>query len=187
MVESGGIFMELGDKIKRMRVKRNLTQEELAGRCDLSKSFISQLERDKVSPSITTLIDILDCLGSNLQDFFNTKETERVVFTNDDIFERTNEELGHTIDWLIPNAQKNEMEPILLRLETNGTSEVYSPSECEFFGFVLSGSVILHLGNKKNKVKSGESFYYKANEEHYLQNVNKTAARILWVSSPPIF
>jgi len=179
--------MELGEKIKRMRVKMNLTQEELAGRTDLSKGFISQLERDKVSPSIATLVDILDCLGSNLQDFFNTVENERVVFTADDIFERVDEELGHTIDWLIPNAQKNEMEPILVRLEPGGTSQVHQPSEGEFFGFVLVGGILLHLGNKKNRVKSGESFYYKANAEHYIQNVTKSAARILWVSCPPTF
>ena len=179
--------MELGGKIKQMRVKMNLTQEELAGRCDLSKGFISQLERDKVSPSIATLLDILECLGSNLKDFFNSDENERVVFTRDDIFERSKEELGHIIYWLIPNAQKNEMEPILLRLSPGGKSEVYPPYEGEVFGYVLSGSITLYLGNVKNKVKKGESFYYKANDPHYVCNNTKSEASLLWVSSPPSF
>ncbi|MCL2702732.1 MAG: XRE family transcriptional regulator [Defluviitaleaceae bacterium] len=179
--------MELGGKIKQLRIKMNLTQEELAGRCDLSKGFISQLERDKVSPSIATLMDILDCLGSNLKDFFNSDENERVVFTRDDIFERNNAILGHTIDWLIPNAQKNEMEPILLRLDPGGKSEIYPPYESEVFGYVLSGSITLHLGKAKNKVRKGESFYYKANDPHYVQNNAKTEAVLLWVSSPPSF
>ena len=179
--------MELGGRIKQMRVKMNLTQEELANRCDLSKGFISQLERDKVSPSIATLVDILECLGSTLNDFFNRNENERVVFTKDDIFERHNEELGHMIDWLIPNAQKNEMEPILLRLSPCGKSEVYPPYEGEVFGYILSGSVTLNLGKEKNRVKKGESFYYKANDPHYIQNGAKSPAAVLWVSSPPSF
>jgi len=179
--------MELGGKIKQMRIKMNLTQEELAGRCDLSKGFISQLERDKVSPSIATLVDILDCLGSNLKDFFNNSENERVVFTRDDIFEQENEELGYGIDWLIPNAQKNEMEPILLRIKPGGRSEEYPPYEGEVFGYVMNGGVTLYLGKTKNKVKKGESFYYKANDQHYILNSGKVEAVVLWVSSPPIF
>ena len=48
--------MQIGDKIKRMRIEKGLTQEELANRCELSKGFISQVENDLTSPSIATLI-----------------------------------------------------------------------------------------------------------------------------------
>ena len=47
--------MEIGEKIRRLRILNNLTQEELADRAELSKGFISQLERDLTSPSILTL------------------------------------------------------------------------------------------------------------------------------------
>ena len=59
-------MMSIGDKIKRLRLRLNLTQEELADRTELSKGFISQLERDLTSPSIATLMDILEALGTNL-------------------------------------------------------------------------------------------------------------------------
>ena len=62
--------MNIGKKIKRLRQEKFLTQDELAMRCELSKGFISQVERDLTSPSITTLIDILEGLGTNLRDFF---------------------------------------------------------------------------------------------------------------------
>ena len=61
--------MKLGNKLRRLRQKRNLTQEELADRCELSKGFISQVERDLTSPSITTLADILESLGTDLKSF----------------------------------------------------------------------------------------------------------------------
>lgn len=179
--------MEFGDKIKQMRIKMNLTQEELANRCDLSKGFISQVERDLTSPSIATLVDILSCLGTNLKDFFNSTENEKIVFSKDDIFLSQNEELGSVISWLIPNAQKNEMEPILIRLSPGGLSETYPPSEGEIFGYVLSGSVVLNIGDKKNRVRKGEGFYYMANEPHFLQNITKNEASVIWVSSPPSF
>ena len=56
--------MEIGSKIKALRIVNGLTQEELADRAELSKGFISQLERDLTSPSIATLSDILQCLRS---------------------------------------------------------------------------------------------------------------------------
>ena len=58
------------EKIKELRVMTGLTQEELADRSELSKGFISQVERNLTSPSIATLTDILQCLGTNLQEFF---------------------------------------------------------------------------------------------------------------------
>ena len=55
-------MLEIGEKIKRRRVSLGLTQEELAARVELSKGFISQVERDLTSPSIATLTDILEAL-----------------------------------------------------------------------------------------------------------------------------
>ena len=66
--------MILGEKIRDLRLSCNLTQEELGDRCELTKGYISQLENDLTSPSITTLIDILSALGTNLKEFFNEDE-----------------------------------------------------------------------------------------------------------------
>ncbi|MCG4775156.1 helix-turn-helix domain-containing protein, partial [Lawsonibacter sp. DFI.5.51] len=68
--------MDIGEKIKRLRIEKQLTQEELANRCELSKGFISQLENNLTSPSIATLIDILEILGTNLKEFFNEMDNE---------------------------------------------------------------------------------------------------------------
>ncbi|MBQ2412930.1 MAG: helix-turn-helix transcriptional regulator [Anaerotignum sp.] len=70
--------MEIGQKIKRLRLQRGLTQEELADRCELSKGFISLLERDLTSPALSTLVDILECLGTDLPAFFNDHGDEKI-------------------------------------------------------------------------------------------------------------
>lgn len=69
--------MNIGEKIKRLRKKNGLTQEELADRCELTKGFISQIERDLTSPSIATLVDILESLGTNLQEFLMRTQRKR--------------------------------------------------------------------------------------------------------------
>ena len=179
--------MEIGDKIRRLRVQKQLTQEELANRCELSKGFISQVENDLTSPSIATLMDILEILGTNLTEFFSEKEEERVTFKYEDMFETENEDLKYKLMWLVPNAQKNEMEPIMITLDPNGKYIEEEPHEGEEFGFVLSGTIYLHLGDRRYKVKKGESFYYSAKENHYISNAGKNSAKVIWISTPPSF
>lgn len=179
--------MNIGDKIKRLRIKNSLTQEELADRSELTKGFISQLERDLTSPSIATLVDILEGLGTNLKDFFNETIDEKIVFSKEDVFETDNEEFKYNLKWIIPNAQKNIMEPILVELDQDGRTKEDFPHEGEEFGYVISGNIYIHLGNEKLKVKKEESFYFKANSNHYISNAGKAKARIIWVSTPPSF
>ena len=178
--------MELGEKIKELRNKQGLTQEELADRAELSKGFISQLERDMTSPSIATLEDLLQCLGTTLGEFFmEEQEEEQIVFTEEDFFVKKDEEYKNQIKWIIPNAQKNCMEPIHLILEKGGETCLDNPHEGEEFGYVLQGAVSIHLGNKTYKAKKGESFYYTADKTHFLSS--KNGATLIWVSSPPSF
>ena len=75
-----GFFMEIGKKIRELRMRKGLTQEELANRSELSKGFISQLENDVTSPSIATLVDVLTCLGTDLKTFFGEERTIRLSF-----------------------------------------------------------------------------------------------------------
>lgn len=179
--------MKIGNKIKELRIQKGLTQEELADRCELSKGFISQLERDLTSPSIATLIDILQCLGTDLREFFNDSPEEQIAFKETDYFEKIDETLKNKIEWIIPNAQKNMMEPIRLTLSPGGSTYPDNPHEGEEFGYVMTGSIVLILGKRSIKVKKGESFYFTANTTHYIKASEKTGASLIWVSSPPSF
>lgn len=180
--------MEIGSRLKELRIQKGLTQEELADRSELSKGFISQLERDLTSPSIATLVDILQCLGTDLQDFFTEEsKEEQIVFHGTDYFEKVDDALGNTIEWIIPNAQKNIMEPIRLTLKPGGSTYPDNPHEGEEFGYVLSGSITIIIGKRKVRAKKGESFYFVPNSTHYITASTKTGAVILWVSSPPSF
>lgn len=177
--------MDIGNKLKELRVLKGLTQEELADRSELSKGFISQLERNLTSPSITTLMDILQCLGTSIGEFFNEAPDEQIVFGKQDYFVKEDTEYKNEIKWIIPNAQKNTIEPIYLTLQAGGSTCPDTPHEGEEFGYVLQGDVSIHLGNKTYKAKKGESFYYTADKTHFLSS--KNGATLIWVSSPPSF
>ena len=177
--------MDIGNKLKELRVLKGLTQEELADRSELSKGFISQLERNLTTPSITTLMDILQCLGTSIGEFFNEAPDEQIVFGKQDYFVKVDTEYKNEIKWIIPNAQKNTMEPIYLTLEAGGSTCPDTPHEGEEFGYILQGTVSIHLGNKTYKAKKGESFYYTADKTHFLSS--KSGAVLIWVSSPPSF
>ena len=180
-------MIDIGGKIKRRRIKLGLTQEELAARTELSKGFISQLERNLTSPSTATLGDILEALGTNLSDFFSEQTEEKVVFGADDVFVKEDAEAGHAIHWLIPNAQKNSLEPILVALVPGGRTWEDDPHEGEEFGYVLSSRVVLRLGERSFRVRRGSSFCFKPSSVHFIENPGKTEARVLWVSTPPSF
>ena len=154
--------MDIGKKIKELRVAKGLTQEELADRSELSKGFISQLERDLTSPSIATLMDILQCLGTTVSEFFQEEPEDQIVFRDEDYFEKIDSELG-------------------------GLTYRDLPHEGEEFGYVLKGSIKIHIGHKSYTAKKGESFYFTPHSEHYIEAFGTSGAVILWVSTPPNF
>lgn len=177
--------MEIGNKIKLLRLQCSLTQEELADRCDLTKGYISQLENDLTSPSIITLKDILSALGSSLKQFFSEDADEKVVYNETDFIAKTTNEMKFT--WLVPDSQKNMMEPCIIHLKTGKETTQDLPHEGEEFGFVLDGDIRLHLGNKNYNIEKGNAFYYKCDRIHYLENTGKKPAKIIWISTPPNF
>ena len=180
-------MIDIGESIRRRRLKLGLTQEELAARTELSKGFISQLERNLTSPSIATLMDILEVLGTDVSDFFTKDGAEKVVFTPDDMFVSEDDEIGSEICWLVPNAQKNSLEPIIVSLKPGGSTYPDDPHEGEEFGYVLSGSITLMLGTRNFKLRKGDSFCYKPTQEHYIINNSQREARVIWVATPPSF
>ena len=179
--------MEIGAKIKQLRITNQMTQEELADRAELSKGFISQIENDLTSPSITTLVDILQCLGTDLKTFFSDSEDKQIVFKQQDYFSKTDDELQNTIEWVVPNAQKNAMEPIRMAILPGGKSLEDQPHEGEEFGYVVRGVIDVHIGSECHRVKEGESFYFESTMKHYIENVGKSGAQVIWVSTPPTF
>lgn len=179
--------MNIGENVKNMRQKLGLTQEQLAERSELTKGFISQLERDLTSPSIDTLNNVLEALGTNLGDFFKHEKDEQIIFKKEDYFEGNYDKLGLKMEWIVPNAQKNSMEPVIFTFDKGGESKEYTPFEGEEFGYVLKGEILLVIGNKEHVIKEGETFYLMPNESRMIKNNIDKQTKLLWITNPPNF
>jgi transcriptional regulator with XRE-family HTH domain len=180
----GKTRMDIGNRIKNLRLSKNLTQEELGERTDLSKGYISQLERDLSSPSIETLFAILEVLGSTPKDFFDEEERQQKVIYGEE--ERTfyeDTEKGYRIEWLVPESNEKEMEPVLLQIEAGSCFKQFEPSLSETFAYVLEGSVTVMLGKKAYEAKQHETIYFHAQDEHQIINNNKERATLILVAT----
>ena len=185
-MEQEQINEQIGCKIKDLRNRNGLTQQELADRTELTKGFISQLERGQVSPSVVTLLDLIECLGSTPADFFKEGAEEQVVFKEQDYFEKVGDN-GSRIEWLVPPAQKFQMEPLLVEIPPHESLEEDKPHVGEEFGYCMSGRLNVYLGDKVYKVKAGESFYYRTTKRHKIANPGNRPAKFIWISTPPEF
>ena len=103
------------------------------------------------------------------------------------MFTKIDEDSKSTTCWLVPNAQKNRMEPILLTLQPGGHSYEDDPHEGEEFGYVLAGAIKIMIGERVVRAKKDESFYFLPTGPHGIKNAGKTTARFLWISTPPSF
>ena len=120
-------------------------------------------------------------------EFFSDHADEKVVYAAEDMFIKEDACPGVAIKWLVTNAQKNALEPILVTMAPGSSTSPDDPHEGEEFGYVLSGSIQLACGDSRYKLRRGDSFYFHPAGVHYLVNVGKGEARVLWVSTPPSF
>ena len=180
------VMAQVGTKLRDLRKQNGLTQQELADRAELTKGFISQLEQGQVTPSLVTLFDLIECLGTTPSDFFKPTGAEKVVFGDRDYFEKV-DEAGNSTVWVVPSAQSNQMEPVLVTIRPHSALPPDDPHKGEEFGYVLSGRIALYRQETRFDVKAGESFYYEADRPHRIENPGSRPAKVLWVSTPPSF
>lgn len=178
--------MKIGERIRNLRLSSNLTQEELAERADLAKSFISQLERDQMSISVENLLELLRVLNVSPAEFFTEEVKEKVVYSSE---ERTAlvETGAEKFELLIPGGTNREMEAALVRLLPGQRTDPIKPFQGEAFGFLLKGTITLSFGSERYQARTGDSFYFSGDREHVLENAGQRPAEFLWVTTPPMF
>lgn len=180
--------MKIGEKIKNLRHAQELTQEDLANRADLTKGFISLLERDLQSPSLDTLEHILNALNTSAAEFFAHKGPAVVVFKpSQRVLIEDEDEPGVKREVLIAGAQDRDADMLLVTLEPGAITfkeKSHYGDEC---GLVLTGQIVFTLGKETYKASRGDAFYYTADKKHWIENRSKSKAQIMWISAPPSF
>ena len=175
--------MDIGMKLKNLRMLKNLTQEELAERTDLTKGYISQIESQHASPSMETFLNILEVLGTRPSDFFQEKTKEKVLYTAEDQTIYDEYDKGYILKWLVTNSNDYDMEPLMLTLKPGASYKHFQPSNSDTFIYCLEGQITLSLGNQLYRANAEDVLYFRANDVHQLCNNSKQNVTILIVAT----
>lgn len=182
--------MSLGERIKRNRNEKGLSLRDLAGRVDLSASFLSQIEQGKASPSIENLKKIANCLDVRVSYLIEDDEAKK----DTDIMRKDERHVIESIDsntkisLLTSSDIEKNMEPILYEIAPGGESgRDYYTHPGEEFIFILEGDLDIFINDVVHKLTEGDSLYFKSSQKHRFVNNGKKMAKAIWVVTPPTF
>jgi len=176
---------EVGAALQRLRLARGLTLEDLSRIAGVSKSMLSQIEREKANPTIAITWRLANALGVPIGELLATaqRETETVrVIEAHEIPTLPGHHAGYVLRILGPLELASKYEWYELTLAPGGelASQGHDPGAQEHLT-LLHGSVEVEVGPDKKKVKLGSTARYPGDQQHIIRNVGKTEAKALLV------
>lgn len=180
---------QFGEKIREVRERKRITLKEVAEKASLSESLISQIERNKVSPAIDTLLKIIDILDIDLDYIFSDFKKDRsinLVRLNERsrsvIDKVVYERLSHTMS----SSEEHEIEAYMLEIPPGchiGSTE-YGHIGKEL-GMLIEGSGEFTIGSSIYPLNKGDSLSFSSDSPHQLKNTGNTTLKAFWVITPP--
>lgn len=178
--------MKLGQRIRRLRKERGLSLTQLGKKTGLSISFLSQLERDRVNPSLNSLTVLAEGLGTNLVDLFKEGKGFSVSVVRADERQVFHEKhLGTRLE-MLTDEQPKPILPCLMTLEvgarTSGRPAIHRGKE---LAIGLKGTVIYHIAGEEYVLREGDSLLFDADVDHYCSNGGSEPCTWLWIAIDP--
>lgn len=173
-----------GGRIRDLRRKAGMTLQTLADQAGISVGFLSQVERDKATPSLGTLAGLARALGVEIDWFIATPRAsdsitragERASFAIADSslrYERVSTALpGGTLSSLI------------IDIPVGYASEITAHTGEELI-YVLAGTVRQTLGDAAIVLHPGDSLHFMGDTPHSFANLGTVPARLLWTGTSP--
>ena len=176
---------EVGAMLQKLRLKRGLTMDDLSRAAGVSKSMLSQIEREKANPTIAVAWRLANALGVGIEELLssNTPEADPIhILEPHETPTLPGTHAGYVLRILGPMELAGKYEWYELTLAPEGAlvSNPHDPGTTEYLT-LLHGSVEVEVGGVKKKVKSGGSARYLADRNHVIRNVGKTEAKGLLV------
>jgi len=180
--------LKLGNKIRNLRKKRKMTIEKLAKKSGLSVGMISQIERDKIGISVTSLWKISKALEVYIQYFFDEERPEKNPIVRKDNRRKIELDNSNAIyDLLIPNLH-GEIEFLQLTIEPGDSNDKEQIShEGEECGIVIQGQLLVKLGDKEYILNEGDSIRINSTNPHRYINNGDIKSISIWAITPPKF
>lgn len=173
--------------MRQRRRELNISLREVAEQVGVTASFLSQVERDLVSPSLKSLKAIAGALGVPVFYFLLDESSGGHVVRHD---QRKKLSLPNpTLDYeLLTPDVKHQMLMFLGRYEPGGSSEAISNKpEVEECIFVLQGKLEIELADGSYRLEAGDSIYFEGLDLRRITAAGEEELVYLSVSSPPAF
>lgn len=171
-----------GEKIRSYRKEKGLTLQELADNTGLSAGLLSQIERNKVDPTVSTFWKICSSLGIPFNNFFEGEKEENIVVRKGQ--RRVVELASSNVKYqdLIPFRKLDMIDFILVEIQPGETTELelisHKGEEC---GFVLQGTLKVFLGDQEYLLYEGDSISFSSTTPHHYMNPGKNVSISIWV------
>ncbi len=179
--------MELGDKIRSLRLKQKISIEQLSLITGLSKGLISQIERDITGPSVASLWKISKALNVTMNYFFDEYDDFNRVIRKDERKKIMMKDGDRVYELLCPNL-KNQIEMLWIEIEPNDSnSDELISHEGEECGVVLKGTLRILSGDKIYDLEQGDSIYLDSTIPHRYINMGNIKSVSVWAMVPPSF
>ena len=178
-----------GEKIRKVRERKGYTLKMVASRAGVSESLVSQIERNRVSPAIDTLLVLADVLDINLEYLFEEYRRERPVQVIKADERRTIAEDDVLYEELAKPAEsdgKNAVESYVVNIPVNGHTHRGSYGHLgRELGVIVQGRARLHYENLTFDLEKGDSVSFSASSPHTLENTGSEMLKAFWVVTPP--
>jgi transcriptional regulator with XRE-family HTH domain len=188
--EQGGIWqrepVDVGERLRKTRLRRRMTLRQVAERAGLTQSYISQLERGRVNGSIGSLQRIAAALGTTMAELFEQADSSPVRVVRKD----ARPTLVYGIlgrKFLLTPTPLEHLEVFIGRFDPGGSTgeELYSHGDSDELFLVLSGSFELAIGDTRLTLADGDCVNYRSSLPHRAVNVGTGIGEVMWIVSPP--
>jgi transcriptional regulator with XRE-family HTH domain len=182
------VEVDLGARIRALRLARGQTLRELAADAGVTESFLSQVERGVASPSIASVQRIARGLGETIAELFAADERAGSVVRVADRRRIVYQGLG-AIDEFLTRSTDGRLQVILSTIEPGGGTgdEPYTHDSDEEVVIVLEGSLDLWVGSEHWRLEAGDAVTHSSRIPHRNTNPGPGVARVLFCITPPSF
>ena len=183
--DTDSINIDLGRRVKKLRRDRSWSLEELASASGVSRSMLSEIERERANPTLTVTYRIACAFGLSLQDLIESADSTPAIQTirADDRTQIFRSDSRCQIRTLSPLNLEKDVEFYELRLPAGGAlrSQPHVDGTREFLT-VEEGSVELQSGGSTETLGKGDSATYRADVAHAIVNTGKREAVLFLVA-----
>jgi transcriptional regulator with XRE-family HTH domain len=179
----------LGSRLRDLRQNRNLTLEQVAADTGLSVSFISMLERDKVSVSVDNLEKLAHYYEVHMVHFFSGPEESPVMVTRRaDILKRLND-TGNSpaAVTLLVNRPNARIEPLLVNIAPGREEPHFRKHEADTLAYILEGQAILisETGEEIELNQGDMAYYINLPHRRFANGSQNKPLVLITITAPP--